>query len=177
MLNELWDKKWSDVMNEGIGRLDSSDMGEDNPGFYMELPESSEDRDAVVGYTEYLEWHLEHKNIPEEYLTSRYEEDDEESWLTQEGLDRVGDVIGYELMRHGDELMRHLGSDYDARSLWVSDSLGGDDSHFTAELILPKDLPGTFGEVYEKYVSPFVAVLINTTDPGTFNCIYLFSEV
>lgn len=151
----------------GYGQLSGVDLGEDDPGFFLETDIDDDNLAFVLGYTEYLEFARDNGLIPSALL-----QDGGEGWLTNEGESKVAGYLRRLLAesRYGlpDEIID---------TLEVSGSQGGDDPNFTVTIAVPSGTGLTVGQFIDTIEAPFAGALINVTDPGTFNHPYLFSEL
>lgn len=149
----------------GYDRLEGIDFGGDEP-MWMETDDGRGYH--VIGYTEYLRFHLDCGNIAEHLLAG----EDSDRWLTSQGLAQVGEYLKQLLARPRYGLEQAL-----IDSVEVSDQLGGDEPNFSISFAVDSAADMTVGQFIDKVWSAFAATMTNVTDPGTFNHPYLFSEV
>ena len=165
LVDQHWDDR-IDSLNDA-GRLDGEQIGEDSYGPYIEADDGRGHHE--VGYTEYLDWHAEHKGIDAEFLESG-DDPDAEDWLNDRGEAAVKARIA--------ELLAKNGMDKDiADSLDISQEMGGDDPNFTMTLAVPSDADMTVRQMFDRIANPFFGTMQNGTDPGTFGHPYLFSDL
>lgn len=165
-INCWWDKPWTEFTASREGRLDNIDLGEDDPGFYMELPED-DGQDVEIGATIYLDTYKGWDHIEDEYLT----EPGEDGWLTDEAGKKVLAFYRDILARPGYDILD------DPNNLWYSEDIGGSDPHFTIQYVIPANLSGTTGEVFEKYVNEFFRAIFNSYQAVSMSTPYLFASL
>ncbi|MFZ2527645.1 MAG: hypothetical protein WAX14_08330 [Rhodococcus sp. (in: high G+C Gram-positive bacteria)] len=132
------------------------DLGDDDPRVSVEVGEGSV---ISVQFAELLQFHRE-RGLPAGIV-------DDDGDLTGNGRARIES--------HLRTLLAAQGS-VDPAAVHVDDDLG-DDQGFL--VVLQTTVPsGTqFHDFYDRTAWPFVATMVNITDPGTFNSPYLFSEI
>lgn len=160
-----WGDPWSTLPFQGV-YLDATDLAEDSlPYAYAEIGYPGENSGIEFGVVDYLDnFHKAYNFIDPDLL--------EDEWLTKEALAKIQKFFQEQL-----ESSRYCNTkDNITGSLEVSDYMG-DEPHYVATIVIPYDTEGTVQEVIDKYANNFFACIQNTTDPGTFNEPYLFSEI
>lgn len=161
-----WDTPWK-TLDFQDDHITATELGEDELiTAYAELGKPGEYSGVEFGYIDYIDnFHKEHDHINHNLL-------DDDGHLTREALDKIQKFYQKHL-----ESSRYYGfSDNISQSLEVDDHMG-DEPHYVVTLTIPYDAEGTVEEIFDTFISPFYACVQNTTDPGTFNSPYLFSEV
>ena len=161
-----WNTPWK-TLDFQDDHLSSVELAEDTLlDAYAEIGNRNDHTGVEFGCTDYIDnFHKEYDYINHILL-------DENGYLTREALDKIQQFYQEHL-----ESSRYYGfSDAISQSLSVDDYMG-DEPHFVVTLTIPYNTEGTVEEIFDTYVNPFFACIQNTTDPGTFNSPYVFSEV
>lgn len=155
--------------------VDLADIGvslaadDGDPRFLLEI---SEGNLADIEFRELLEFHRgyfegeESKGYPLARTWSQAT--DESGYLTAYSQDRL--VVGY----------RELLSENRVSGVTVTYASGlefDDEPSVAVTFTSPFDEGETFGSWFDRIGWPIVANIINCTDPGTFNCPYVYSRI
>lgn len=160
-----WNTPWK-TLDFQDDHLSSVELAEDTLlDAYAEIGNRNDHTGVEFGYTDYIDnFHKEHDYISPDLL--------DDGWLTPDALKKIQKFYQEHL-----ESSRYYGfSDTISQSLSVDDYMG-DEPHYVVTLTIPYDTEGTVEEIFNTYINPFFACIQNTTDPGTFNSPYIFSEV
>ncbi|MCK0441183.1 hypothetical protein MUG78_17430 [Gordonia alkaliphila] len=154
-----WKGRLREIAN--TGQHTGAEIGEDDPGNYLET-DSADEGYLVVGFTEYLNFPIDNGDLPSAMV--------EEGWLTDTALTLARDAIS-------EILTERSGLPADVIETLSVDHLTGDYPGIAVEVTTPIDDPRTVEEVFGAVMNRFWAALTNMTDPGTFNYPYLWSRV
>lgn len=166
-----------------------ADMGENpaeesNPNCRLEV--DRENRQAIIVWTEYLQFHAELARSDEERFAdhvvqtgNRWDDLTEGGWLKPEAERALAGELARILTAEGVSTAAWTvhGDDHDEPvQVWVADG-GGDEPSVTFEVVTDYSEGESYESWFDRIGWPVVATLINCTDPGTFNFPYLFSRI
>lgn len=160
-----WDKPWKDLPFQGQ-HLDAPDLAEDTLHMaFAEIGYPEENSGVEFGVVDYLDYfHKAHNYIDPHLLDGE--------WLTKDALNKIQKFYQEQL-----QSQRYCDTQNDITESVEVDDYMGDDPHYVVTISVPYNTEGTVQEVIEKYANNFFACVQNTTDPGSFNEPYIFSEI
>lgn len=142
-----------DLNSEHLSHLD---IGEDDPRVSMEIETGGT---VTVQFAEHLRFHRE-RGLPAGIVDNKGD-------LTEPGRKRIEEHVRGLLFKE---------SRIDPSAIDV-DSYFGDEQGFNVTMRVTVPDSTTVLEFYRDNAWPFIATLINVTDPGTFNKPYLFTDI
>lgn len=147
-----------DLKDQSLSHLD---IGEQDVRFVVEI---GEEGSVAIIFGEPLAFHLEY-GLPDGIVDSDHN-------LTKDGSVRIQTFLRALLTEKTgiDGSLLHLDAD-DATFVC------GDDPGFAITLAVKVDPSSTVQALHDNMIVPFVALMINVSDPGTFNHPYLFANI
>lgn len=162
LITMVWN---DDLLNQPVSalsdcsRIDGRELGVDK---YVDCFIECDDGRGYheIGYTDYLRFATERGDLDGEINAN--------GWLTSSAL------LKYEA-RARDYLKDAGLPTAPLNTLSAGDQAGGDDPNVTFTITVPSNVDMTVGQMWDQIGWPFIATLINVTDPGTFNSPYLWA--
>ena len=136
---------------------------------YMYLEINRDEREAVICFTEPLAFHAELAQREESSIRGQRpwaDLTDEHGYLTPEQQGKIGT-----------ELAKLIKGQTGVDATVYSESGWDDEPSIGFEIVTTYQDGETFNSWFDRAGWPIVATIINVTDPGTFNCPYLFSAI